>query len=113
MEVRTKADGPAFLVTSDIFYPGWRATVDGAPARLYQTDYVLRGVALPGGEHVVRFEFSPHSFYYGLGLSALSLFMLGGWVLWPFRVRRSSKGQGLDKRHSLESAITALPPSLP
>ncbi len=91
MEVRTKADGPTFLVTSDIFYPGWQATVDGAPARLYQTDYVLRGVAVPGGEHLVRFEFSPHRFYYGLGLSALSLFMLIGWVLWPFRVRRSRR----------------------
>lgn len=101
MEVRTKANGPAFLVTSDMFYPGWHATVDGAPARLYQTDYVLRGVPVPGGTHVVRFEFSPHSFYYGVGLSALSLFLLVGCALWPFRVRQRRKDKGSKKGHAV------------
>ncbi len=87
MEVRVKTNAPAFLVTSDVFYPGWRATVDDTPARLYQTDYVLRGVQVPAGAHVVRFEFWPQSFYYGLGLSALSLLLLGGCT---FRLRRGA-----------------------
>lgn len=82
MEVETDAPAPAFLITSDTYYPGWRARVDGAPAHIYQTDFALRGVALPAGAHVVRFEFQPMSFYYGLGLSGLSLLLLCGCTLW-------------------------------
>jgi len=78
MEVRVNTNSPSFLVTSDVFYPGWRATVDGAPAHLYQTDYALRGVPIPAGTHIVRFEFRPLSFYYGLAISALSLLLLIG-----------------------------------
>ena len=82
MEVVTEARAPTFLVTSDAYYPGWRATLDGAPAHLYQTDYALRGVALPAGTHVVRFEFRPRSFYYGASASALALLLLCGCALW-------------------------------
>ena len=82
MEVRTAARVPAFLVTSDTFYPGWRVTVDGTPAHLYQTDYALRGVPVTAGTHVVRFEFRPTSFYYGACVSALSLLLLVGCVPW-------------------------------
>ena len=36
-------------------------------------DYALRGVSLPPGEHLVRFEFKPKSFYYGVAISLISL----------------------------------------
>jgi len=78
VEVRVNTGAPAFLITSDAYYPGWRVSVDGAPAQLYQTDYALRGVSVPAGTHVVRFEFRPASFYYGAGLSVLSLLLLVG-----------------------------------
>jgi hypothetical protein len=75
MEVRVETSAPAFLVTSDVLYPGWRATVDDAPAHLYQTDYALRGLVVPAGAHTVRFEFRPKSFYYGASVSALALLL--------------------------------------
>lgn len=90
MDVRVTTSAPAFLVTSDVFYPGWRATVDGVPARLYQTDYTLRGVPVLAGTHVVNFTFSPTSFYCGLGLSALSLLLLIGCTLWLKRGPRAT-----------------------
>lgn len=82
MEVRTASASPAFLVTSDAHYPGWEATVDGAPAPLFLTNYALRGVPVPAGAHLVRFVFRPRSFYYGIALSAVSLFILIGCVMW-------------------------------
>jgi hypothetical protein len=88
MEVETDTRAPAFLITSDTYYPGWRARIDGAPAHIYQTNFALRGVALPAGVHVVRFEFRPRSFYYGVGLSGLSLLLLCGCTWW---LRRRSK----------------------
>jgi hypothetical protein len=87
MEVETETRGPAFLVTSDVYYPGWDASVDGTPTHIYQTNYVLRGVAVPAGRHVVRFEFRPRSLLYGAGISAFSLLLLVGFAFWHARQR--------------------------
>jgi hypothetical protein len=78
MEVVTRAGAASFLVTSDLHYPGWEATVDGRAAQIFQTDYVLRGVPVPAGRHRVRFEFRPRSLAYGAGLSVASLLLLAG-----------------------------------
>jgi hypothetical protein len=76
MEVRTSSNASSFLVTSDPYYPGWQVSIDGQPAHLFRADYALRGVSLPAGQHLVRFEFSPKSFYYGALISAISLLSL-------------------------------------
>lgn len=89
MEVRTTSRVPAFLVTSDVFYPGWSASVDGHPASLVRADYALRGVAVPAGEHTVRFEFRPRSFYQGAAISAVTLLLLAATV-W-FASRRATR----------------------
>lgn len=77
IEVQTSSVSPTFLVLSDIYYPGWKAMIDGNPTHIFQTNYVLRGVMVPAGRHIVRFEFRPGSFWLGAGISAMSLFLLG------------------------------------
>src|SRR5712692_5013325 len=77
MEVRTISTAPGFLVTSDAYYPGWRASIDGKDSALYRTDYAIRGVLVPAGEHLVRFEYRPRSFYIGAAVSILSLLVAG------------------------------------
>jgi len=79
--LQTSSKSDAFLVTSDIYYPGWEATIDGKPTSLYRTDYVLRGIVLPAGSHEVRFEYRPQSFYIGITVTILSLLIL---ILWVF-----------------------------
>lgn len=76
IELRTSSPSPAFLILSDIYYPGWRARVDDVEARLYRADFALRGVAVPAGNHIIRLEFKPRTLYYGLLLSSLSLFVI-------------------------------------
>jgi uncharacterized membrane protein YfhO len=94
MEVETRANAPSFLVTSDVFYPGWEATVDGVPAQLFQADYALRGLPVPAGTHLVRFEFRPRSFVRGLYVSAASLLLLAASLWWMNRkaARRARTG---------------------
>jgi hypothetical protein len=87
MEIRTSLLRPCFLVTSDAYYPGWRASVDGETAQLLRADYALRGVMVPAGDHVVRFEFRPKIFYYGAAISILSLLALAALLLLPARSR--------------------------
>jgi hypothetical protein len=77
MEVRTSSTTASFLVTSDAYYPGWRASVDGQDAPLYRADYAIRGVMLAPGQHRVRFDYSLRRFYLGAGVSLLSLLALG------------------------------------
>ena len=81
LEVVTQAAAPSFLVTSDLYYPGWEATIDGRAARVLRTDYLLRGVPVPAGRHRVRFEFRPPSLAYGAGLSLASLLLITGCAL--------------------------------
>lgn len=74
--LKTQSASDSFLVTSDIYYPGWEATIDGQPTPLYRTDYVLRGISLPKGSHEVRFKFHSQPFYTGITVTLLSLLIL-------------------------------------
>ena len=85
VELQTNTSAPAFLVLSDVFYPGWKATIDGKPTQIFQTNYIQRGVKVPSGEHIVRFEFHPLSFKIGVGITVASLFGCGYWLLWKKR----------------------------
>jgi len=70
---------PGYLVLADQDYPGWTVEVDGQKAELLRLDYLLKGVELDAGEHVVTFAFRPDSFRRGMVLSlvALGLLILG------------------------------------
>ena len=49
------------VVFSEIYYPGWTATVDGKPAELGRVNYILRALPLPPGKHEVVLDFHPAS----------------------------------------------------
>lgn len=86
--VKATTPTPGLLVLSEAWYPGWRVTVDGAPAPLLRADYALRAVALPAGTHTVEFRFSSRPVRLGLVLSALGLLLLGA-LAWIGRSRPS------------------------
>jgi hypothetical protein len=73
MRLRTEIRRPSFLVLSEVYYPGWEATVDGEPAPLLKADYILRAVPLMPGEHSVELRFRPRALFWGLVISALGL----------------------------------------
>jgi hypothetical protein len=67
---------PAVLVLTDLFWPGWRVTVDGDERPVRRVDYLFRGVAIEPGVHVVRFWYDPLSVKLGLAISAGSIALL-------------------------------------
>ncbi|NJN30979.1 MAG: YfhO family protein [Synechococcales cyanobacterium RM1_1_8] len=72
-EYITQSKSDAFLVISDVWFPGWQAKVDNKRVQLYQTDYVIRGVKIPAGQHQITFSYEPWSFKVGVFLSLASL----------------------------------------
>jgi hypothetical protein len=87
VRVQTQTTAPQFLVLSDVFYPGWVATIDGRRAEVVQTNYVLRGVAVPAGQHVIECRFEPCSFRWGAGIT-LAAFC--GETYWLLRRQRQA-----------------------
>ena len=59
---------PQFAVFSEVFYKrGWRACIDdfSHEVPIVRTNYMLRGLSVPAGRHIVRFVFRPKAFYVG------------------------------------------------
>ncbi len=75
--IDTRAAQATVLVLGEINYPGWEATVDGVAARIHSTNYLLRGVFLPAGEHRVEMRYRAPAARNGALVSALSLLALG------------------------------------
>jgi len=67
------SQGERLAVFSEIYYPaGWKAYIDGVEKSYFRTDYVLRGMIVPGGNHEIKFEFKPSSYYIGDSISLVS-----------------------------------------
>ena len=49
------------VVFSEIYYPGWKATVDGQSVELGRVNYILRAVNVKPGKHIVVLDFHPTS----------------------------------------------------
>jgi hypothetical protein len=82
VRVHTSADGDAWLVLSDTYYPGWTASVDGQPASVLRGDVLFRVVPVPGGEHDVELQFQPASVKLGAAISlGALLFIIVGLVV--------------------------------
>jgi hypothetical protein len=84
LDVDVELPRPGILVVSESYFPGWRAWVDGAPAEILRTDYVLRGIELDAGAHHVRFEYRPWSVRIGAALSLIGVGTAAG-LVWADR----------------------------
>jgi len=72
--VRTNKGG--VVVFSEIYYPGWTATIDGKEAELGRVNYVLRALSVPEGEHEVVLSFFPKSIDMTETIAYVSLVLL-------------------------------------
>lgn len=72
------------VVFSEIYYPGWQATIDGAPVDIARADYILRAMHVPSGSHTIEMWFEPQSIRVTetIAYVALALLVIGvmAWV---------------------------------
>ncbi|HYY42787.1 MAG TPA: hypothetical protein VE775_08665, partial [Pyrinomonadaceae bacterium] len=102
--IETDAPTPTILVVSEMFYPGWIATVDGQAARIHLADFLLRSVALPAGRHRVEMRYTAPAARVGAAISACTLLLLGAFCVYERRARGARfRRHELKRRHAKES----------
>ena len=59
IRLEAHASSPSVLLLNDKHSPNWHVFVDGQPATLLRCNYLMRGVQVPVGKHVVEFRYQP------------------------------------------------------
>jgi uncharacterized membrane protein YfhO len=72
LKIQAELNRPAVLMVSEVFYPEWRATVDGKPVEILRADYCLRALVLPVGTHIVNFYYDRSLINLGIALSLVT-----------------------------------------
>ncbi len=96
-EVTSPCGGVA--VFSEVYYPGWTATVDGKPVELGRADYILRMCYIPAGRHTIHMEYKPSSITTTetIAYTAIGLLIIGFAVSIGVTIRRQF-GKNTDKK---------------
>lgn len=92
MTVQAEAPQPGYLILSELWYPGWTATVDGAAAPISQAVGALRAVPVPAGSSTVELRFWPATWSWGLILAAAGAVLALLALFWPERRSRRRSG---------------------
>jgi uncharacterized membrane protein YfhO len=96
IQYQRQTDG--YLVLSEIYYPkGWTASIDGNDIPIEATNYILRGMKVPAGEHTLTLRFDPASHVWGSRIAwagnfvvwLLGLLVIGQW--WQGRNQSSEE----------------------
>ena len=83
------------LVFSEIYYPGWKATVDGEETELGRVNYVLRAMRIAPGSHHVELSFFPQTVKNTETIAYVALIAMALLLL-------AAIGLGLKKRKTIE-----------
>lgn len=76
IDIEASIARPCFMVLSELYYPDWKAEIDGSDGKIYRTDFLLRGLPLSPGNHVIKFFYDSRSMKRGLLLSVSALVVI-------------------------------------
>lgn len=74
--IKAQARSAGILVLSDVFYPGWRAYLDGNRVEIYRVNGIMRGLFIEEGEHIVEFQYYADSFRQGIAIALCSFILM-------------------------------------
>jgi hypothetical protein len=79
VRLEANAKTPAVLLLNDRFGADWRVRVDGAWTSVLRCNYIMRGVYLTAGHHVVEFVFRPSldSLYVSVSAIVIGIILSG------------------------------------
>jgi hypothetical protein len=75
--LRTHGRHAGVVVLTDAYFPGWEATLDGAPVPILRANLAFRGVVAPAGSHTIEMRYRPASFRWGSWIAGAAALALG------------------------------------
>lgn len=89
LQYKSQSSGHGLAVFSEIYYPGWEATIDGERADIVRVNYILRGLEIPAGNHTIEFTFNPKPYVVGNKVTSISswlvVIVLLGSIVWSVK----------------------------
>jgi hypothetical protein len=89
LKYESQSSTNGLAVFSEIYYPGWEATIDGKEANVLRADYILRALEIPAGNHVIEFTFKPVAYTVGNKVTTASswlvFLLLLGCIFWSLK----------------------------
>ncbi len=85
LQATLTAPRPGLAIVLDPWFPGWKATVDGAPAPLARADYAFMAIPVPAGQHQLRLEYHPTQLGRGIAVAAATALALLAALAWRRR----------------------------
>lgn len=77
LKYKSESKTDMVAVFSEMYYPaGWKVFVDGKGIDYFRTNYFLRGLKVPRGEHQIEFRFEPRSYLLGNTINRWSSLLL-------------------------------------
>ncbi len=96
LHYKYSASEEKLVVFSEIYYPaGWKCYIDDKESKYFRTNYVLRGMVVPEGDHEIRFVFEPASYIVGnkisMASSVLLILLLAGYFLARLKLKSKTE----------------------
>ncbi|KAA5825627.1 YfhO family protein [Algibacter amylolyticus] len=94
LKYETNNSNDGFAVFSEIYYPkGWKTFIDGKETNHMRVNYILRGMQIPKGTHIIEFKFDPDVVKMGSKITLASSILLGllilGGLFYEFKKNKS------------------------
>jgi hypothetical protein len=91
IELKATAAAPSVLLVNDKYDPDWTLRVNGKGEKLLRVNYLMRGIFLPPGEHMVTLRFQPPLKGLYVSVVGIVLGLLLGTVLFMAALRKQPK----------------------
>ncbi|MDP2208992.1 MAG: YfhO family protein [Bacteroidota bacterium] len=87
LDVSTPDDG--VLVLSEIFYPGWKAYVDGVEQNILRANWNLRAIKVKKGQYKIEIRFEPNPLYNGAIISFATIGLCAIGIVYSLRKKNN------------------------
>jgi len=78
LTMEVEAGSPAMVVVAQAYYHPWQAFVDGERTPIYRANHAVQAFEVPAGKHHVSVVYEDRPFFWGIGVSAMSMLLCAG-----------------------------------
>ncbi len=70
------SDENGILNLSEVWYPAWKAQIDGIDTEILRVNYCLRGIEVPKGKHIIEMRYKSQYFFWGAIITIITLLLV-------------------------------------